>query len=213
MADYTHYGSALSPEWTEFAKTYTPPSLPEDVNMAKEIFNDARTALFQRVLGPIGAISLHHVPLHFSDCCSAAVSSEDVSVPTRDGHHIPCRLSFPDVRNSSNHSLPLYIYMHGGGYLFGSVETEDAHCQLLAVGVPCVVLNVGYRHTPEWTFPTPFQDVFDAVDWITETSRAKQFNIDLSNVVIGGVSAGATMSVAAAVREIEQVRNRLLDES
>jgi len=99
----------------------------------------------------------------------------------------------------------MYIYLHGGGYLFGSIETEDMHCRLICVGVPCIVLSVDYRHTPEWTFPTPFQDVFDAVDWITDSSRAKKYGIDLKNVILGGVSCGATMSLAAAQREIEKV--------
>jgi len=101
--------------------------------------------------------------------------------------------------------MPLHIYVHGGGFLLGSLETEDMHCRLLAVGVPCIVFSVGYRHTPDWTFPTPFHDIFDAVDWITEASHAEQYGIDLGKVVLGGTSAGATMSIAGAVREIEQV--------
>jgi len=106
--------------------------------------------------------------------------------------------------------MPLHIYVHGGGFLLGSVETEDMHCRLLAVGVPCIVLNVGYRHTPEWTFPTPFHDVFDAVDWVLQASRVEQYAIDLDKVVLGGASAGATMSIAGGVREVEQVSSPLL---
>lgn len=102
--------------------------------------------------------------------------------------------------------MPLYVYLHGGGYLFGSIETEDMHCRLISVQVPCIVLNVDYRHTPDWKFPTPFEDVFNAVDWITDPSRAKQHGIDLHNVVVGGVSAGATMSIAVAIRDIQQAR-------
>lgn len=130
-------------------------------------------------------------------------------IPTRDGHSLESRLYFPSIKESSSSPLPLYIYVHGGGYLFGSVETEDVFCQLLSVGVPTIVLNVGYRHTPEWTFPTPFQDVFDAIDWILDPSRARNYGIDLESVVLGGVSAGATMSLAAALREIELVSPRL----
>lgn len=87
----------------------------------------------------------------------------------------------------------------------GSIETEDAHCRILCVQTPCIVLNVDYRHTPEWTFPTPYYDVFDALDWITEPERASEYGIDLENVILAGVSAGATMAIAAAIDEIEKV--------
>lgn len=127
-------------------------------------------------------------------------------IPARDGHQIPARLYFPSTGQPEATKLPLYIYLHGGGYLFGSIETEDAHCRLISVQVPCIVLNVDYRHTPEWQFPTPFEDVFDAVDWITGSRRAKDFRIDLDNVVIGGVSAGATMALAVATKDVYGVR-------
>lgn len=85
------------------------------------------------------------------------------------------------------------------------------HCRLLAVNVPCVVLNVDYRLSPEWTFPTPFTDVFDAVDWILDSERSGEYNFDPKNVILGGVSAGGTLSLAAAVRDIEQVSLESLD--
>ena len=92
----------------------------------------------------------------------------------------------------------------------GNIESEDMHCRILCVQTPCIVLNVNYRHTPEWTFPTPYTDVFDAVDWITETQKAQQYGVDLENVIMAGVSAGATMAIAAALVEIEKARLRIV---
>lgn len=112
---------------------------------------------------------------------------------------------FPDTDNSDTNARPLYIYVHGGGYQYGDLDTEDVHCRLYSVGVPCIVLSIEYRKTPEWTFPTSFYDVFDSIDWLLEHNRAKEYGIDLSKVILGGVSSGGTMGIAAAVREVEMV--------
>lgn len=79
------------------------------------------------------------------------------------------------------------------------------HCRLLCVNVPCTVLNVDYRHTPEWKFPTQFHDTFDAVDWVFQKDRASELGYDTNRVILGGISAGGTMALAAAVREVESV--------
>lgn len=99
----------------------------------------------------------------------------------------------------------MYIYVHGGGYLFGDLETEDTFCRLYATGISSIVLSVEYRKTPEWRFPTSFHDVFNAVDWILDSAQATEYGIDLNKVIFGGVSSGGTMGLAAAVREVEQV--------
>jgi hypothetical protein len=86
------------------------------------------------------------------------------------------------------------------------LETEDIHCRLYSLNAQCIVLSVEYRKTPEWTFPTAFHDVFDAVDWVLDPERAQEYNIDFTRVILGGVSSGGTMGIAAAIREIETVR-------
>ncbi|KAF5528942.1 alpha beta hydrolase fold-3 [Fusarium phyllophilum] len=192
MADYTYFNPGLDPEWVEFAQTWTPPALPKDLAVAKKTFNKSRAELFRKELGPIHGLS-----------------TEDILIPARDGQEIPGRLYFPDVQAESTGLHPLYIFCHGGGNLFGDIETEDMHCRLFCVKVPCTVLSVGYRHTPEWVFPTQLHDLFDSINWITNTSRANKFRIDLSNVVLGGVSAGGTMCLGAAVAEIEQRTYRI----
>ncbi|EEU41319.1 uncharacterized protein NECHADRAFT_83266 [Fusarium vanettenii 77-13-4] len=193
MADYMHHAE-LDPEWVEFSRTFTSPTVPKDLALAKEFANRSRTELFNRVLGPI-----------------EGVSTCDLSIFTRDGNSIAVRLYFPDPKSAT--AVPsdrgLYIYLHGGGWLFGSLDTEDVHCRLLAISLDCVVLSVDYRHTPEWTFPTQYYDVFDAIDWILNLDRLEEYGISPDKVVVGGVSAGGTLSVASAVREIEQATHRI----
>jgi acetyl esterase/lipase len=67
-----------------------------------------------------------------------------------------------------------------------------------------IVANVNYRHAPEWTFPTPNEDVWDALNWLLDS--ANTYGIDTDKVIIGGTSAGASLACATALRDLENVR-------
>lgn len=54
MADYSFYGSELSPEWVEYSKTLQPPQLPEDLDLAKKFSNERRATQLAKALGPVG---------------------------------------------------------------------------------------------------------------------------------------------------------------
>ena len=97
----------------------------------------------------------------------------------------------------------MYISFHGGGYHLGNLETEDPHCRQVALNTNCAVLNVNYRHTPEWTFPAPVNDAWAAYQWIQAT--AGQHGIDPKRVFVGGVSAGATLAISVALRALKNV--------
>lgn len=56
--------------------------------------------------------------------------------------------------------------MHGGGWVTGSLETDDLLCRRLARELPLVVLNVEYRLAPEFPFPVGVEDCFDVVKWV-----------------------------------------------
>jgi acetyl esterase/lipase len=88
----------------------------------------------------------------------------EVNIASRDGH-----LNFARVYRqigAKDAFLPLYIYIHGGGFVTGSVETDDASCCAVAAAVPLVVLNVEYRLAPEHKFPIGFEDCHDIVKWV-----------------------------------------------
>lgn len=84
----------------------------------------------------------------------------------RDGHPVTLRT----YRNAGlAGALPLFIYMHGGGYITGGLETDDPSCRLLASEIPVVVASVEYRLAPEHKFPVGFQDCTDVVWWVSIT--------------------------------------------
>lgn len=95
----------------------------------------------------------------------AGLEIAELDVPARDGHSIRVRT----YRQSTTKGLPhpLFIYIHGGGYVTGGLETDDATCRAIAAEVPLVVLSVEYRLAPEHPFPTGFEDCHDVVQWVS----------------------------------------------
>lgn len=61
--------------------------------------------------------------------------------------------------------LPLLLYMHGGGFVTGGLETDDYMCREIALHVPVVVLSIKYRLAPEHPFPAGFTDCLDVIKW------------------------------------------------
>lgn len=146
MCDFSQYGTP-SKEWLAVeAKLSAPPQM--DLIDKKRVTNTGREA--------IAAAEMKDLVTH--------VAIQDFTIPTRDEHSIEARSYFP-VAVPRSQKLPLYIHLHGGGFLFGSLASEDAICARIAVGAGVVVLNVNYRHTPEYVFPTAWLDVQDAFIW------------------------------------------------
>ncbi len=100
--------------------------------------------------------------------------------------------------------LPAYIFYHGGGFIFGSVSSEDAACARIAAELPVAVVNVCYRHTPDFKHPTQHNDASEAFEWIA--AHAEDLNIDRNRCFVVGVSAGVCLPVSVAVRHAEQAK-------
>lgn len=112
-----------------------------------------------------------------------------------DGRTIPVRVYAP----ASDASIPTVVYLHGGGFVIGSVAASDAFARRLAVAGPCVVVSVDYRLAPEHPFPAGVADAVAAIGWVGE--HAALLGGDPERVVALGDSAGATLT-AAAVRRL-----------
>jgi acetyl esterase len=123
-------------------------------------------------------------------------SVEDLQVPTRDGATIRARLYLP-VEPHWAEPLPALVYLHGGGFTVGSVDTHDALCRMFARDARCAVLSVDYRLAPEHKFPTAVNDAFDAYAWLH--AHAGEFALDAARLAIGGDSAGGTLAAVCAV--------------
>jgi acetyl esterase len=115
----------------------------------------------------------------------------DITVPGPAGG-IPVRIYAPDIARPA----PALIYFHGGGWVFGNIETHDHVCRALANQIPCVVLSVDYRLAPEAKFPAAVDDSYAATEWIA--AHAGELGIDAKRIAVGGDSAGGNLSAIIA---------------
>ena len=114
----------------------------------------------------------------------------ELSIPGPAGA-LRARLYRPD---SAGGLLPAMAYFHGGGFIYGDIDTHDAVCRGICASTPCVVISVDYRLAPEHKFPAAVEDGFAATQWIAR--NAASFGVDAGQVVIAGDSAGGGLSLA-----------------
>jgi acetyl esterase/lipase len=88
--------------------------------------------------------------------------------------------------------LPVYVYFHGGGFIWGTIQSEDATCSRIVAAMPIIVVNVWYRHTPQHLYPTAHHDALDAFAWIAK--KLKSFGGDEQKLIVGGSSVGANLA-------------------
>lgn len=119
-----------------------------------------------------------------------------MSLRTRDGATIEARL-YARAAPSDRNPVPVLLYMHGGGFVVGSLDSHQPLCRGLAEDSGAAVLSVGYRLAPEHKFPTAFEDAADALAWIGREGRA--IGLDARRVAVGGDSAGGTLAAALAI--------------
>jgi acetyl esterase/lipase len=90
------------------------------------------------------------------------------------------------------------VWLHGGGWVMGDVDTEHPWAARLADGAGAVVVSVGYRLAPENRFPAALDDAYAALAWTAE--RAAELGVDPGRIAVGGHSSGAGIAAAAALR-------------
>lgn len=124
---------------------------------------------------------------------------EALQIPTRDGAQLPARLLVPHLPPERAATLcPVLLYLHGGGFTVGSVNTHDSLCRHLAHLAHCAVLSVDYRLAPEHLFPTAVDDAWDSLQWLHQ--HAPSLGLDQARIAIGGDSAGGTLSLVTAIQ-------------
>jgi acetyl esterase len=92
----------------------------------------------------------------------------------------------------------LVLYLHGGGWVIGDLDTHDRACRRLAATADVSVLALDYRRAPEHPWPAAVDDTVDALQWIA--SIPEQLEMRPSAVAIAGDSAGGTTAALACLR-------------
>ncbi|MGM8364336.1 alpha/beta hydrolase [Virgibacillus sp. W0181] len=122
---------------------------------------------------------------------------EDKVIPV-DGGEINIRIYTPEGIGP----FPIFVYYHGGGWVLGDIATSDASCRMIANKTRHIVVSVDYRLAPEYKYPTPINDSYAALKWISENAAA--INGIASNIVVGGDSAGGNIAAAMSLKSREQ---------
>ncbi len=111
-----------------------------------------------------------------------------------DADGVPARLYVPDAL-----APPVVVYLHGGGWVLGGLDTHDGLCRSLADRSWCAVLAVDYRLAPEHPYPAAFEDLERAAGWLRRGGAAGH-GLDASRLAIAGDSAGGHLAAAGARR-------------
>lgn len=129
-------------------------------------------------------------------------TAPDDRVETED-HEIPGPPDGPPVRvrtfrpAGSTDPLPALFYIHGGGMVIGSIDTEDALTRSYCLEVGCAAVSVEYRLAPENPHPAPVEDCYAALAWTVE--NAERLGIDPERIAIYGGSAGGGLAAGTAL--------------
>ena len=93
--------------------------------------------------------------------------------------------------------LPALLYIHGGGWVIGDLDTHDVVCRTLANGARCAVFSVEYRKAPESPFPAAVDDCFAALKFVFQNE--KTLKINSKQIAVGGDSAGGNLATVMAL--------------
>jgi acetyl esterase len=96
--------------------------------------------------------------------------------------------------HTSGQALPVLLYLHGGGWTIGDLDTHDVLCRQLAREAGGAVVAVDYRMGPEHRFPAAVDDCVEAFRWVL--AQAPDLHLDPRRTAVGGDSAGGNLAAA-----------------
>ncbi|PWK16447.1 alpha/beta hydrolase [Tumebacillus permanentifrigoris] len=151
--------------------------LPEMETLRPPAARKALTTRFLRARQAVGKL-VPPEPVH---------RVEDRTIPVPDGE-IQIRIYTPE----GDGPHPALVFLHGGGFVLGGLESHDDICRALTNLTPCVVIAVNYRLAPEHKFPTGLHDAYAATRWVF--NNAHDLSLDPTRIAIGGDSAGGNLA-------------------
>jgi acetyl esterase len=126
---------------------------------------------------------------------------EDRDIAGGDGQPLSIRIYRPEADNRT-----LMIWLHGGGWALGSLESHDSLCRSICRKADASVIAVNYRLAPEHPFPAGLEDTFATYHWARE--HARELGCDPETIVLAGDSAGGNLAAATCLlarsREVAQ---------
>ncbi len=123
-------------------------------------------------------------------------ATADVSIPGPGGvsTSLPVRIYEPAGATAP---YPTTVYLHGGGWTLGGLDTHDAVCTRLAERAGSLVVAVDYRRAPEHPFPAAVEDAYAAVEWVV--AHGDRMGADPDRLAVAGDSAGGNLAAVTAL--------------
>jgi acetyl esterase len=119
-------------------------------------------------------------------------ATRDFTIPTRAGTIAAREYRAPGAKGNA-----AILYLHGGGWTFGNIDSHDALLRGLAAMSGDAIIAIDYRLAPEHPFPAPLEDCVDAFTWCA--TNAATLGIDAKRIAVGGDSAGANLALGLAL--------------
>jgi acetyl esterase len=134
-----------------------------------------------------------------SEIAKPDVDIEDTSVPGGPSGPVSVRILRP---KGSSGTLPVIVYTHGAGWVFGNSHTHDRLVRELAAGVGAAVVFPNYSLSPEAKYPTAIEEIYAVARWVAEHGAEKR--LDGSRLAVAGDSVGGNMTIALTLMAKER---------
>ncbi|OMD59190.1 alpha/beta hydrolase [Paenibacillus odorifer] len=135
-----------------------------------------------------------------SEIYKPEVDIEDLMVPGGPNGDVSIRIVRPP--SSSSASLPVILYIHGAGWVFGNAHTHDRLIRELAVGAEAAIVFPNYSLSPEAKYPTAIEEIYAVLQWTAE--KGSEHGLDTSKLSIAGDSVGGNMAAAITLMAKER---------
>src|SRR3954447_6201715 len=122
------------------------------------------------------------------------VEVEDTAVPGGPSGEVSIRILRP---NGATGDLPVILYTHGAGWVFGNSHTHDRLIRELAAGTGAAVVFPNYSLSPEARYPTAIEEIYSVLEWVAE--HGAEHGLDGARVAVAGDSVGGNMTAAVTV--------------
>jgi acetyl esterase len=127
------------------------------------------------------------------------VDIEDLTIEDGPSEQVSLRILRPQHAPAM---LPVIVYIHGAGWVFGSRQTHDRLMRELAVGAEAAVVFPEYRLSPEAKYPTAIEECYSVVQWVAE--RGLSHGMDAERLAVAGDSVGGNMTAAVTLLSRER---------
>jgi acetyl esterase len=127
------------------------------------------------------------------------VDIEDLTIADGPSAQVALRILRPE---NTHTPLPVIVYIHGAGWVFGSPQTYDRLVRELAVGAGAAVVFPVYRLCPEASYPTALEECYMVARWVAR--RGQEHGLDAQRLAVAGDSVGGNMAAAVTLLSRER---------